>query len=511
MSAVPVTPNVFSIPPGAPFLRCLARFALDGKPLDTRSADPFTLSRTTIYLPTRRAVRSLRSQFSALLGHKSAFLPLLRTLGDGDQEEMEPFLPVDQNNDPLTIIDPLTRQITLARLVKHWVEMIGVQTRELFKDEDIIIPSSSAESLWLAKEIGDLIDQMETEEISWNNLKHLVPNKDEYAGWWQLTLDFLQIAMQSWPQHLAQIAACDPATHRRQLLDIRTAQLQYRLANERIIAAGSTGSIPATARFLKAVSRLPQGVVILPGLDKSMGDEAWRELSVAHGSVEATGDNIAMRQNFAGCEDHPQFGMANLLKTFAISREDVALLGEPVHNLAIRAQLTSIALLPSAQTGQWRELIGGFDRAQIAAATEHIAIIEAPAERQEALAIALVLRQQIENPAVHAALVTPDRTLARRVASELTRFGLNINDTAGLSLKGTNAAIFIRLLISVATQPTNSLALASFVKHPYLRVNQPAADFAALGRQFEICLLRDVLEIPSADSFTHQLSIFAIH
>ncbi len=506
MSPVLLAKNVFSIAAGTPFLPRLARFVLDGYPDASQVEDPFHLARTTIYLPTRRAVRSLRGEFSVLLGSKATFLPRLRTLGDGDQGDMDPFLARDQKSDPPRLVSPLTRQIMLARLVKRWVEMIGAQTRELFEDEDIIIPSSSAESLWLAREIGDLIDQMETEEISWESLKLLVPNKDAYANWWQLTLEFLQIAMQSWPEQLAQMNACDPATHRRLLLDIRSAQLSNISNGERVIAAGSTGSIPATARFLKSISQLEHGAVILPGLDTSMSSDAWAEVSGRY-SPDPTFSGIQKSAlNPSGCEDHPQYGLAKLLKTIGISREEVEILGKPSIELNTRSELASIALLPSAQTGEWRALVKKFSPDQRAGATNGITIIEAPAERQEALAIALVLRQQIETPDVYAALVTPDRNLARRVAAELKRFGLNIDDSAGIALKNTAAAIFIRLLISVATRKPDALTLATFVKHPLLQWDNDKEAATLSGRHFEICLLRDVLEIPSAGKF-HQAII----
>ena len=498
--------HVYSIAPGENFLRRLAQFVLEINGSIEQANDPFSLSRTTIYLPTRRAVRSLRTQFSILLGPKATFLPQLRTLGDGDFDDIDPFLPAGEEGDPARVINPLLRQITLARLVKRWVEMIGVRTRELFRDEDIIIPSSSAESLWLAKEIGDLIDQMETEEISWENFKNLVPNRDEYAGWWQLTLDFLQIAMKSWPEHLHQLGACDPPTHRRLLLDIRARQLE----NESglVIAAGSTGSIPATARFLKAVSQLPRGALILPGLDTSMSQRAWAQLSQSGpGDSNAASTNYSSHAN-SGCEDHPQFGLANLLTTIGIDREEVIQLGAPPADLENRARLTSIALLPSEQTGQWRQMMSEFPQVQMDKATSAISIIEAPAERQEALAIALILRQQIEIPDNHAALVTPDRNLARRVGAELKRFNLNIDDSAGFALGNTSPAIFIRLLISLTTQPANPLTCASFVKHPLLMAGQNVEDAALVGRHFEICLLREVLEIPNPGDFRQAIINF---
>jgi ATP-dependent helicase/nuclease subunit B len=43
-----------------------------------------------------------------------------------------------------------------------------------------------------------------------------------------------------------------------------------------VIAAGSTGSIPATAELIAAIAKLPHGAVVLPGLDTDLDEEAWR-------------------------------------------------------------------------------------------------------------------------------------------------------------------------------------------------------------------------------------------
>ncbi len=483
--------RVFTIPANISFLPCLARFVLDGALGDnsTKKNDPLLLSNTTIYLPTRRAVRALRAEFSNQLGTRASLLPNLRTLGDSEETDFLSLLPNGHLNPPKQMIAPLTRQILLARLVKRWVEMISAQTRELYKDEDIIIPSSSAEALWLAREVSELIDQMETEEVSWENLKNLIPLREEYANWWQLTLDFLQIAMKHWPEHLAQINACDPASHRRQILDLRTRTLQQNPPSGPVIAAGSTGSIPATARFLSAVSELPLGSVILPGLDQSMSNDAWNDVS-------------------SGSEDHPQFGLSKLIQSIAIPRENVIALDKTTSNTNSRSRpnfnrskLSSIALLPSSQTGNWRNLMAQFQGNDLEQATNEISIIEAASERHEALAIAIILRDQVENPDINIALITPDRNLARRVVGELKRFDLAVDDSGGTALSGFANSIFLRLLIIIATQPPDAIALATFVKHPMLTLPTSQNSKLPLGRLFELCLLRNVLEIPLPGNF----------
>ena len=67
----------------------------------------------------------------------------------------------------------------------------------------------------------------------------------------------------------------EPAARRDLLIEAEAARLTAHHDGP-VIAAGSTGSMPATAKFLHAVAALPQGAVVLPGLDTDLDDEAWQ-------------------------------------------------------------------------------------------------------------------------------------------------------------------------------------------------------------------------------------------
>ena len=86
--------------------------------------------------------------------------------------------------------------------------------------------------------------------------------------------------------------ALDAAERRNLLLGAQTAFWQKQHPPDgMIIAAGSTGSIPATADLLNVIARLPKGAVVLPGLDLQSDGVYWQRLPA----------------------NHPQAGMANLL------------------------------------------------------------------------------------------------------------------------------------------------------------------------------------------------------
>ena len=82
--------RVFSIPPGAPFLPTLAGALKAGQlvPGFGLADDPLALSRATIYVPTRRAARALRSVLASMEGGRPAILPTIKALGEFDEKHL---------------------------------------------------------------------------------------------------------------------------------------------------------------------------------------------------------------------------------------------------------------------------------------------------------------------------------------------------------------------------------------------------------------------------------------
>ena len=86
--------------------------------------------------------------------------------------------------------------------------------------------------------------------------------------------------------------------------------------------------------------------------------------------------------------------------------------------------------------------------------------------QDEAVTIALLLRRALEEPGATAALVTPDRELARRVAAELRRWDIDIDDSAGLPLNRTPPGAFLRLVLDLAASELAPVPLLAALKHP---------------------------------------------
>lgn len=487
--------RVFSIPPGAPFLTVLANALVDGsliegfRPLD----DPLLLPSATIYLPTRRAARALSAEIIDAMGGQAALLPTIRTLGDSDDDEFELGIAGQSSADLALPIGRLDRRLHLAVLVRGWTNAMAAATRQLYGDEDIAIPSSAAEAVRMAGDLARLLDAMETEEIPWDSLPELAGDSapdgrgERWAEWWNLTLHFLTIVTRHWPDFLADKGRPDPSQHRRMLLDARTRQLIRQGGEGPVIAAGSTGSIPATARLIAAIAGRRDGAVILPGLDRQLDPGIWASL----GEPDSADADMAL------CT-HPQYGLARLLRAIRIDRADVIELGAPdVGDSApgARMGLVARALLPARATRAWAD--ANSDPAT--EACNGLSLVEAPSERMEALAIAVALRETLEIPGRTAALVTPDRALARRVCAEMRRFGIALDDSAGTPLRNTPPAQAVRLLLAVCVGPADPVALAALFKHPLFAGAMDEAP-ARIARLFELAVLRGAVTTPCVGS-----------
>lgn len=442
------TAKVYTIPAGWPFVDALA----DGL-RDIAGGMPEGLAAITVLLPTRRAARALREAFLRQSAGRALLLPRMMPLGDMDDDEL--LIGAASGNDGpgaaalelAPAIPGLRRHMMLARLI-------------MARPDN---PASPEQAMYLAVELARLLDQVHTERLDFAALADLVPA--EFAAHWQLTLDFLKLITELWPSLLADENTFDPAERRNALLAARTRQWRAAPPTDPVIAAGSTGSIPATADLLEVVAGLPAGAVVLPGLDRDAPDAVWQSLGPSH----------------------PQFGMARLIAHLGVERGEVADWPATPGDVtpAARATLINRALAPAAAGTPPLP-----DAATAAQALNGIERIDCPGPAEEAMVIALIMRRQLETPGKTAALVTPDRGLARRVAAALRRWELEIDDSAGMPLAETALGAFMRLCVDTVATGLRPVALLALLKHPLTGLGMRRAECRRLARALEIAVLR---------------------
>lgn len=455
--------SLYTIAPRLPFADTLAAGLLT-----EAGGDPLALAGMTVLLPTRRARRTLREAFLRRSGGRPMLLPRMAAIGDLDEDEALFAQALGGAVSAATDIPPAMPSLRRRLLLTRLVMAKGDETGRAYT------PDQAAR---LADELARLLDQVQTEDLPLTRLMDLAP--DRYARHWQIILEFLSILTQAWPAILAEEGCLDPAERRNRLLKAQADAWAAAPPTGRIIAAGITGSVPAAAALLAVIADLPGGAVVLPGLDTTLDDESWAQLD----------------------DSHPQHALKRLLDRMGRNRADAApwpapsLEGPPdalAH--AARERLISEALRPATTTHHWRSL-EPFD----AQAVRGLRRIDCPAPREEALVIALMMRQTLETPERTAALVTPDRDLARRVAAELRRWDVTVDDSAGRPLTVTPPGAFLRLTARMVAEGFAPVPLLAALKHPLCAAGMSPAVFRDAVRRLEVHVLRGVRPGPGLD------------
>lgn len=430
--------NIFTISPEFSFLDTLAAGLWD-----RAGGDVANLASLQILLPTRRACRVLREAFLKITNDQPTLLPRMQPMGDIDEEEL---LFAEAAVDIPPAITPLRRRLLLAQLIKH---------------RDAAMPMDQA--VHLAEALALFLDETQIRRCDFGKLAGLV-QKRELAQHWQETVKFLSILTEVWPQILAEEGCLDPAERRNRVMAAQVAAWKADPPNFPVIAAGSTGSMPSTAELLDTIASLPQGFVVLPGLDQTLDEETWQAVD----------------------ELHPQYGMRELLQVMEVKREAVKE-WMPSSPSSPRLRLLSEAMRPAATTEAWRDLqpehippdaVAGLSRTSFAYPQE------------EAQAIALMLRQALQDQTPSVALVTPDRNLAERVTVLLARWGIEANDSAGSSLAERPVGSFLALVLAVAAPAADAVAWLSLLKHPYAACGLDGTECRSRARQVEISCWR---------------------
>ncbi len=458
--------RLFDIPAHLPFLESLAAGVLD----DLRGAGPEALARVTILLPTRRSARGLREAFLRVAADRALLLPRMRALAGLSTEDADELaLPALLDLPPA--VAPLTRQAVLAGHVLRLPARHGG-------------PATPEQAWQLAGELARLFDEIALEEKdadllaaadpaafadSWlARLEALVP--DEQATHWRITTTFLRAVATQWDGWLAAEGLLDIGLRRVLALAAQARAWGDAPPADPVIAAGIGvgGTIPAAAALLKVVAALPRGAVVLHGLDRAALVRLWAPIAAA--------------------PTHPFAAQVRLLE--ALDAREARIRPWPgTARSAVppeRARLIDTALRPPegmadwtiAAPDAWRPALAGLLR------------LDAPDAQAEAAAIALTLREALETPGARAALVTPDRDLARRVSAELLRHGILADDSAGEPAATTPTGAFLRLVARMVAENLAPVPLLAALKHPLCCAGMDRAEWLAAIRLLERRALR---------------------
>jgi len=429
-------PSVFNIPINRGFADALAAGLLA-----RARGDRLALARAIILLPNNRAQRAITDAF-VRRAEGGLLLPRLVSIGDPELDDrIGPlFDPASDERVP-PAIDPLARQLILARLIG-----------EARKSD----PIEPVEAVRLAADLARVLDQMIVEGVEPVALAKAVPA--ELSEHWQASLDLLRVVLERWPEELKRRGRIDLADRRNRLL----AATERRWAAEPppglIVAAGISAAAPAVGCLLRRIARLPHGMVVLAGLDRFMPDAEW--------------DALDGGESGRPIETHPQFTLRQMLDRMGVARAEVrpwrAGRDGASHD---RAKAVGNAMTPAAFTDKWQALPARARR------LSGVRAMELPNPAAEAQAIAIALRESVETPGRTAALVTPDRALATRVAAHLKRWGIEADDSAGQPLSRTPAGTLLGAVADAAAESFAPVALLALLKHPLVRAGDRRLDW----------------------------------
>ena len=406
-------PRIFALPPGADFAGGL----VDGLLQRAEKLRPEDWARAEVYVNTTRMQRRIRSVFDA---GPARLLPRLRLITDLASDPVSLSIP--------PAVSPLRRRLELSKFVA-----------KLLEQEPDLAPQTALFDL--SDSLAALMDEMQGEGVSPERIAAL--DVSDQSGHWERALKFVNIIATFFGSNTD-----EPDLEARQRIVIEALSLQWQSNPPKhpIIVAGSTGSRGATALFMQAVAQLPQGAIILPGYDFDLPATAWDAMD--NGPV---------------AEDHPQFRFKRLMGQIGFGPEDVEHWSANATTQPERNALISLSLRPAPVTSQWLE--DGPKLPNLAHATSGLTLVEAASPRAEAEAIALRLRQAVDD-GITAALISPDRTLTRQVTAALDRWDIKPDDSAGTPLALSPPGRFLRHVVDLMSQPLSSVQLLSVLKHP---------------------------------------------
>lgn len=414
---------LFALPPGQPFADRLAALML------AEAEDPDALARQLVILPGNRAVASLQRAFLRATAGRPLLLPRMIPAGEVEASGALDALLAGTADEALTLapMGALARQLRLARLL----DGAGL--------------ARGGRALALAAELAEVLDTLAIAEVPLQRLCDAA--RELGASHWERNRRIVELVARAWPALAREAGAIDPVARRERLLGLLATHWRKARPELPVTIAGFSAAPPAVRALMAAALALPRGRVVLSGFDPGLTAADWARLA-------ALDSDPALRRE---AELHPQHGLLQILGAVGARAEDVRALGDGPWEAGARLPLLRAAAAPAAvpATGP-------------AGSAQGLRLAQAETVQEEALVIALAMRETLETPGRTAALVTPDRALARRVAGQLLRFGLKVDDSAGTELRLTLHGRLLAALAEAAATRLAPVPLVSLLANPLL-------------------------------------------
>ena len=449
----PDSSHVFGIDPGIDFPAALVQ----GLRQRFQDQPPHALAKVELIVNTQRMARRIETLFQQ---DGPRLLPKIRLITHPGPPSVEAALPRP--------VSGLRRRL----------ELTGLVSRLLDTSPDL---APRAALFDLADSLSALMDEMQIEDVPADKIEAL--DVSDQSGHWERALTFLRIVQRYFD---VSDPTPDAAALQKRAVDMRIALWEKSPPTHPVIVAGSTGSRGTTYRLMQAVAKLPNGALILPGFDFDMPRHVWDQLM-------DDGDKSGQKMP---PEDHPQYRFGKMLADMHIAPQEVARWTGDMAPCPERNALVSLALRPAPVTDQW--LSDGPNLPSLAVATDGVTLLEANTKREEAMAIALRLRQAAEDGTT-AALITPDRVLTRQVTAALGRWGIVPDDSAGTPLQLSPPGRLLRHVGRLFDSDLTAESLLTILKHPLCHAGAERGDHVLLTNKLELQMRRKGWAFPKAE------------
>ncbi len=389
-------------------MQSLARYLLEKYHHD---AQPETLHHLYVLLPNNRSITSLKEALFALCP-KGLLLPNMIALSDIGNSSLMPFA---SGRKPATLSSHARLSLTTHYIMRHSDTPL-----------DMVQATHHAQSLLSLRD-----------DIARAGSKQLpaIP-QDAFAAHWKERLLLFERVMNALDDWMSEHDYSEPIPQYHHEVDALIQHWKHHPPSIPVVAAGSTGSQPATARLLRAIAQLTHGHVILPGLDGSMPQEMLQHVSYSH----------------------PQYHIHSLLASMGLAPKDVSVIRYAPDK---RETFTRHVMTPAALGDQLQSYRPDSD------VTEHITLTDVTDDVAEAQYVALAVREALTQTGQHIAIISEKQTFIRTLTALLQQAGIPVNHAAGLPAEHHPAWQYTQLLANILTQPYRSSRLLALLRHPY--------------------------------------------
>ena len=415
-------------------------------------SNPLALTDITIYVPSPRAGLALKEAFIKQNG--AGLLPAIHMMSFHD-EDMDAHRFERNDLEKKEIISSLGRQMVLTQFVQT------------------AYPSYSFNKCFeQATALSSLFSKLKAYDLTLSDVEKEIP--ENLSNHWKQNVEFFKIAFQFYPNWLGGNHKVDTVDAAQKAVEVELESLQKNGMKNPIWAVGFSDTTPLGFKLLKEIISHEKGVLIFSSLDKNMSDDLFESVP----------------------ETHPQFTLKRMLSKLEIKRAEVTFLKENI--TSSRALCWQQALAPAAGLKK-------LDDTTALQGLKGLSYVEAATESEEAELIALMMRETLESENKTCALISPDRRLSLRVEACLKKWGVNVDDSAGMPLLSTPVGRLFYMIVNLVNEYFSPLVLAEFLHHKHtnlghienkkqklkalehlvLRGEKPAAGFVGLRQKLQ--------------------------